>query len=36
MTLGLVPEGEFPTAIIPEDESKEDLPETRVTVQQIH
>ena len=36
MTLGVVPDGEFPTAIVPEDQSIDDLPETKVTVQQIH
>ena len=35
MMLGLIPDGEMPSAVIPEDDSIEDLPETRVTVQQI-
>lgn len=36
MTLGLVPEGEYPEQVIPEEETFEDLPDTKVTIDQIH
>lgn len=36
MTLGIIPEGDMPEVVVPEDDVMEDLPETRVTVQQIH